>query len=335
MPFTHIIAHRVTRPSPQDLISLQARDALLPLDGKTQDLAFTLKQAYLKKTGKAYGRFSSDTAAHPLSQWLRQYREEKLSFASFTHSALTHLKLEVEKTQSLLHGHVFFMLEALEAATYLYILVVEHDTGLYFDGNNELSDSLYLDTQKFTLAARISLQEWEQEEKSNYISLVRWRGEKDLSDAFAQFIGFTDKIDQKAQTQELIEIVDAYADNLDPSAASHTRQSLVSYCLEQAKQDKPVLIEDLSQHLDTERAPEISQFIKSHSQHLQDDVIPDTGALRNFVRLSGRNEQMSMSFASDCLGNTVVYDPESDSLIIKSIPPALKSRLLKLLKKQG
>ena len=40
-------------------------------------------------------------AFHPtmgptLSQWLREYRAGKLSFTSFTHSALTHFKLELK-----------------------------------------------------------------------------------------------------------------------------------------------------------------------------------------------------------------------------------------------
>jgi Nucleoid-associated protein len=50
------------------------------------------------------------------------------------------------------------------------------------------------------------------------------------------------------------------------------------------------------------------------------------------VRISGRDELMSMSFASDCLGETIVYDAETDSLTIRKIPSALKARLMKHLR---
>ncbi|MFO1370141.1 MAG: nucleoid-associated protein [Marinagarivorans sp.] len=335
MPFSQFIAHRIERQNPQALVNLKLRQQTLDLNGKSEDLAREVKKAYIKKTGKAYGRFSSDHGAHPLSQWLREYRAGKLSFTSFTHSALTHFKLEIEKCESLVYSHILIAEEVLEGAEFLYFALLDHQNAWYFDADIELSDSLFLDPSQFTLGARINLREWEGEENNNYISIVKFRNDKDLSEAFINFIGFTDKVDQKAQTAELIEVVEQYAGQLDEQTASQTRHTLVNYCLEQAKQDKPVVIEELSQQINHEKSAEIAQFIQTNSQSLHKEIIPDTGALRSLVRLSGRNEVMSMSFASDCIGSTVVYDTDSDSLIIKSIPPALKSRLLKLLRQKN
>jgi nucleoid-associated protein len=39
-----------------------------------------------------------------------------------------------------------------------------------------------------------------------------------------------------------------------------------------------------------------------------------------------------MSFSSSCLGDTIVYDPATDSLTIRNIPTGLKARLAKHLK---
>jgi nucleoid-associated protein len=179
------------------------------------------------------------------------------------------------------------------------------------------------------------LREWEGHENHNFISIVKYRNDKEFSEAFLNFIGFTDKVDQKAQTAELIEVVEQYAEQLDDQTASQTRHTLVNYCLEQAKLDKPVVIEELSQQINHEKSAEIAHFIQTNSHSLNKEIIPDTGALRSLVRLSGRNEVMSMSFSSDCIGSAVVYDTDSDSLIIKSIPPALKTRLLKLLRQKN
>lgn len=335
MPFSQLIAHRIERQNPQALVNLGLRSENLEINGYSEDLAREVKKAYVKKSGKAYGRFSSDLAAHPLSQWLREYRTGKLSFSSFTHSALTHLKLEIEKCESLLYCHILIMQETLEGAEFLYFILLDHQSGWYFDSETQLCDSLYLDPSQFLMGARINLREWEAEENNNYISIVRYRNDKDLSEALVNFVGFTDKVDQKAQTAELIEAVQQYAQQLDEQTASQTRHTLVNYCLEQAKQDKPVLIEELSQQIDHEKSAQITQFIQDNTQNLHREIIPDTGALRSLVRLSGRNEVMSMSFASDCIGSTVVYDTDSDSLIIKSIPPALKTRLLKLMRQKS
>jgi len=47
------------------------------------------------------------------------------------------------------------------------------------------------------------------------------------------------------------------------------------------------------------------------------------------VRLSGRNDQLSMSFSADCLGESIVYDKNTDSLVISNIPGPLKLKLIK------
>lgn len=335
MPFSQLIAHRLERQNPQALVNLTLRQENIELTGKSEELAREVKKAYIKKTGKSYGRFSTDIASHPLSQWLREYRAGKLSFTSFTHSAMTHLKLEIEKCESLVFSHVFVMEEVLEGAEFLYFIVLEHQSGWYLDVDLQLGDSLFLEPERFAMGARINLREWESEENNNYISIVKFRNDKDLSDALINFIGFTDKVDQKAQTAELIEAVQQYAEQLDEQTASQTRHTLVNYCLEQAKLDKPVVIEELSQQIDHEKSSGISHFIQNNCHSLHKEIIPDASALRNLVRLSGRNEVMSMSFASDCIGSTVVYDTDSDSLIIKSIPPALKTRLLKLMRQKN
>jgi nucleoid-associated protein len=36
-----------------------------------------------------------------------------------------------------------------------------------------------------------------------------------------------------------------------------------------------------------------------------------------------------MSFAAECLGETIVYDKDSDSLTIRNLPAPLKLRLIK------
>jgi nucleoid-associated protein len=126
---------------------------------------------------------------------------------------------------------------------------------------------------------------------------------------------------------------------------------VVDYCLEQNKVGKPVVISELSTQLKENppvrpkkindagentpnetpvSLPEFSDFVASTQPEAKPELITDTSKLRQFVRLSGRNNQLSMSFASSCLGDSIVYDPNTDSLTIKDIPPRLKARLIKL-----
>jgi nucleoid-associated protein len=336
MAFTLIVAHRITRTAPTASVTTQTRTTVFDANGKLDELAYELKSHFIRKNAKSYGRFSSETIEFPFSSWLQEYRQERLGFASFTQKALHHFKTELEKNESVLDAYVFFIVEKIEAGEFLYVFAVEPMSGLYFDADITLSDSHYLDTSGFALAAKINLIDWDQGESLTYVELLRARGEKELSDAFTNLIGFSDKHDIKSDTVDFLQTVEHFSQTLDDTIAKITRTKVVDYCLEQKKAGKPVVIRELSQSLSQDikhyEPDHFTQFVESKKAELKSEFIPDASQLRNYIRISGRNDSLSMSFASECLGNDIVYDKNSDSLTIKNIPPALKARLLKHLK---
>lgn len=181
--------------------------------------------------------------------------------------------------------------------------------------------------------AMVNLQDWDAGDSNTYLALLRERGEKDLSDAFTEFVGFSDKHDVKNDTVQFLKIVDNFTDSLDENTAKLTRSKVVDYCLEQNKAGKSVVINDLSNSLSEElksyEPDHFSRYVESTQDQIKAEFIPDTSQVRSYARISGRNDSLSMSFDAECLGNNIHYDAASDSLIIKNLPPALKARLLK------
>ena len=336
MALASIITHRIFRNAPGTAVTTQVREQPFTTDGKLEELIYELKSNFIRKSGKSYGRFSSETAEFPFSAWLQEYREERLNFASFTQKAMQQFKLELEKNESLFDGYIFFAEEVIEAGSYLYLFAVEHLSGLYLDADLTLDESRYLDTAGFTLAAKIDLNEWAAGDSLTYLTLMRARAEKELSEAFANLAGFSDKHDIKSDTEQFLQLVDHYSDTLDEQTARVTRTKVVDYCLEQNRAGKPVVIKELSNNLSNELKsgePEhFSRFFEEKQPEKKAEFIPDTGQIRNYVRISGRNDSLSMSFASECLGKEIIYDSEKDLLTISNIPPALKAKLLKYMK---
>lgn len=355
MAISHIIAHRIQRVDPMAGASLQQRENAWIKNGRIEECFRELKICMIKRLGKDYGRFSDDTAAHPLAAWVNEYHLEKISFETFSKKAMEHLKNEFDKTDELLDGFLLFTHEELESAELIHLFIVQHNHGLYIDGSLEMDDSLYLDTDGIRLAAQINLSDLYCDDihrSSKAITLLRWRGEKGLSDIFTQFIGFAEKVDVAAETEAFLNVVTDYTKDLPEDVAHQTNKHVVDYCLEQNKVGRPVNIAELSKQLKTHPAtkhkevgdseedtpapslPEFSGFISSSNQITKPEFIPDTTQLRQFIRLSGRNNQLSMSFASSCLGDSIVYDATTDSLTIKDIPARLKARLIKLSQQQ-
>lgn len=336
MALTTIIAHRIYRHSPGDRVELQLRTELFTLTGKLEEFAYELKTQFIRKGGKSYGRFSTELGEFPLPSWLGDYRAERLGFLSFSHKAMQQFQQALEKTESLLDANLVFVEEKLEVGDTLSLYVVEHQSGLYLDGELMLADTQFLDTTGFSLAAKIQLNDWTDSDSTSYLTLLRSRSDKDIADAFTHFIAFTDKQDIKQETADFLKVVDEFSHTLDETTAKLTRTKVVNYCLEQNKAGKAVGIADLSHTLAEEvKTYEPERFIRyvEHTKpELKPEFIPHTGQIRSYVRISGRNDSLSMSFASDCLGREIEYDQEQDVLTIRNLPPALKARLIKHLK---
>ena len=336
MAITAIVAHRIYRHSPGSAFELQLRNELFATNGKLEELAYELKAQFIRKGGKSYGRFSTEAGEFPLPAWLKDLREERMSFLNFTHRAIKQFQQTLEQAESLLDAYVFFVEEKLEMGDTLSVYLIEHLSGLYLDGELAMDESLYLDTSGYSLAARILLQDWLEGESSTYLTLIRSRGDKDIAEAFTQFIAFTDKQDIKQETAEFLQIVDDFSQTLDEATAKITRTKVVNYCLEQNKAGKAVAIADLSQNLAEEvksYEPErFMRYVETSKPDIKPEFIPHAGQIRNYVRISGRNESLSMSFASDCLGREIEYDADKDVLTIRNLPLSLKARLIKHLK---
>lgn len=336
MAINAIVAHRIFRHSPGSAFELQLRNDLFALNGKLEELAYELKAQFIRKGGKSYGRFSEDIGEFPLPSWLKDTREDRLGFLSFTQKAMQQFQQSLEGAESLLDAYLVFVDERLEAGDTLSVYLVEHMSGLYLDGDLQIDESLYLDINGFTLAAKAQLQDWVDGESNTYLTLIRSRGDKDIADAFTNFVAFTDKHDIKQETAEFLKVVDDFSQTLDETTAKITRTKVANYCLEQNKAGKTVTIEDLSHNLAEEiksYEPErFVRYVETAKPDIKPEFIPHAGQIRSYVRISGRNESLSMSFASDCLGREIEYDATNDVLTIKNLPPSLKARLIKHLK---
>ncbi len=333
MPLAHAIAHYLTRPGGGSQTRLSLRERAYPASAQQEELLRGLKQAYVGKAGKLYGSFSGAAADSLFAQWLSEFIREKISFAGFSKRVVGQLQSLLDNSEAALDAHLLFFVDNLLEGNTLYLFVVDHREGLYIDSNLDINDVQFLDLSRIGLGARVNLDAWQSGEKNNYLSLLRARGDRELSDLFERLLGFSDQLDTAAETSAFLDTVADYTADLPEQAAQQCRQAVVDYCLQQDKSGEPVSIERLSEHIDEQRPREFSRFVARRPQAPQAELIPDRQQLRQFIRLSGRNEQLSVSFSSACLGDTVVYDRQTDSITITDIPGSLKMRLLQHLQK--
>lgn len=352
MALLHITAHRIQRLDPSSTSTTSHRDQCWEKNGPIEECFRELKVSVIKRFTKEYGRFSDNYGDYPLSSWLTHFKEEKISFDSFSKKAIEHFKVEIDKHEVPIDGFLFFAHEKLETDEIIHLFFVQHNSAQFIDGNLDINESFYLDTSNIQLSAKINISDWQSNDShrvANAITLLRWRGEKEITDAFVNLIGFSDKVDLGAETDIFLKTVSDYTKSLPETEAFQTKKKVVEYCLEQDKSGKPVVIAELATQLNNQdisstvskdsgtitKLPDFAEFVAEHKPAHKPELIPDRSKLNQFVRISGRDHKLSMSFSSSCLGDSIVYDPESDSLTIHNLPSGLKSRLTKHLQNKS
>ena len=61
---------------------------------------------------------------------------------------------------------------------------------------------------------------------------------------------------------------------------------------------------------------------------LEKEIQPDPAALKQLAKFTGQGGGISLSFERKLMGDRVFYDPATDTLTIRGIPPNLKISLI-------
>lgn len=305
----------------------------LVASGRLEEWFRQLKTTYIGKAGKQFGRFHDSGSEYPAPLWLQECVDGKMSFMSFSQRFASALVDRLTEDQQVAEGCLLFFEEQLEQGDQVYVFFLQQSEAVYINSDISLESTYYLDERSVTCGAKIQLTPWQagaaSHEAGHYLSVLRTRGEKELNEAFLHTLGFTDKVDTSADTSQFLEVVAAYTQSLPAERAGEFRQKAADYCLEQEKQDKPVALNAISEVINDEQPHAFSQFAQQQSEPPKSEFLVDKNQIRQFVRISGRDEQLSISFSSDCLGESIVYNSDDDQLTITKIPSSLKARLIK------
>ncbi len=328
MAIKEAIVHFIERQDGEQTNVAQRR-SLLTLNSPLEGLITKVVAAYNNRAGKIYGGFEGDRTQFPFSVWLQQYLDGEIDLVQFSDQSLNHLKSKLDQQAESVTGYLLFARQRVLEQEQLLILLLSTSPAVIIDEELELNDALNLDLGKVQMGAKINIDEWQQGGNSQYISFVKSRSGKELNENFRQFIGCTEELDAKEQTQTLLKVFNDYCDQSyqDQGKVSEVKQKAYEYCNDQVESGERVQIQELSCALDTTDPDKFFNYVSEHDSPLHSDTPADRGGLKKFVRYSGSMKGISISFSEMLLGEQVVYDPDTDTLVIRGIPPTLKKQL--------
>lgn len=330
MPIRHCIVHHIDKKPDGTPAVLHPRSDELPESDAVNNMLADLNESYNAKPGKCWGLFHSDSGAHPLSGWLRKYMAEEFKFVEFSLLAVEHLQKLMEESNLSVGGHVLICHYQQGLTEYLSIALMHHSEGVAVNAELNVSTSRHLDLGQLHLAARINLSEWTENANSRtYISLIKPKNGKRVSEYFKDFIGCQEGIDSAGETRTLLKSFSDFVESEDVSEdkAREMTSCLLDYATSQGKVGGSISVEELSGLLDEERPKAFFDHIRNKDYGLSPEIPADKRVLNQFRRFTGRAEGLSISFDSHLLGGKVEFDEAAGTLLIRGLPTQLTDQL--------
>jgi len=330
VPIRHCIVHLIEKKPDGSPAVLHARDSELAESQAMENLLADLNESYNAKQGKAWGLFHGESGAYPFSGWLGQYLEGGTDFTAFSRKAVEHLQKLMEESNLSTGGHVLFAHYQQGMTDYLAIALLHHSEGVTVTDSLEVAPAKHLDLAQLHLAARINISEWRNNKQSKqYISFIKGKNGKKVSDYFRDFIGCQEGVDAPSETRTLLKAFSDFVESEDlaEEAAREKTSALVDYASNQARRGEPMTLEELSEVIDEERPRAFFDHIRNKDYGLSPEIPPDKRTLNQFRRFTGRAEGLSISFEAHLLGSKIEYDEAQDTLIIHNLPTQLKDQL--------
>ena len=205
---------------------------------------------------------------------------------------------------------------------FLVVALLHHTEGVTVTDDLNVAAARHLDLSSLNMAARINLTEWKQNTSSkNYISFIRGRSGKRVSDYFRDFIGCVEGSNPEEETTTLLQAFSDYVGeaSMEPQLVKDKTKAMSGYVSGQAKAGEQVALEELSGVMDEEQPRAF--------YGLNAEIPADKRTLNNFMRFYGKADGLSISFESHLLGERVEYNESDDALVIKHPPKGLVQQL--------
>ena len=328
-----IVLHQLVKHAENETTMMESvlRNELLTITPEVEQMMLQLHQGYQNK-GKAFGVFQEDSI---FAQDLNRLLENEINFLNFSQQSTKLLAQELGKYNFADSGTLILCQYNFLATDYLFIALLDSRISMLVDENLEIRRTEYLDITQFDIAARINLTDLQVNANSNrYLTFIKGRVGRKISDFFMDFLGAEEGLNPQVQNQCLLQAVRDYCEQgeLNKEQTQAVKKQVFEYCKGQLASGDEIALTELSANLPTLNERPFVTFTEEQDYGLEETIPPVRSALKTLTKFSGSGKGVTLSFDADLLNNRIEWDPLTDTLTIKGIPPNLKDQLQKALK---
>lgn len=327
MSITNLIVHRIERRPDAKSSELRTRTTPLASNNICESFLEDLIASYNKKGDKGHGAFGGEATVFRTQ--LEDYLEERMAFTEFSLTVAEGLKEKLDEAGMFPGGFILVAHYVSGLTKYLLVATLPPATSTTITEQLELSDTTHLDLARLSLAARINLTEWQgNQNSSRYISWIKPKAGRRLSDCLTTFVGCEETGDTKNDTKKLMSAVSDYCKTIESDTERNdVKKKVFEYCDGQLQEYKTISMGELSAHMNEDTPEGFERFVNTRDYDVTPDIQPSRSQLKKLVRFAGRDKGINVAFDSDVLGSRVHYDKERDIITIIGVPDSLKKQL--------
>lgn len=364
MPIRHFVTHHINKETNDPAATLQCSEHEADLNDEHSERFYSQAASQLKgiltqRAGKRYGAFHPEVTLARAQ--IQDWKAERQTFLALTRRLSQHFANSLDNTPFAIDGYLAFIYEELADSDRLYMFHLRRKTSVSINADMTLTETHYIDFSNTGFGVLLNLTDWLVQEEQKYITFSYGRSDKPVQHQFAEFIGFTDTLDTAAETEEFLQIVDEFSQSLPAEQSYEYKAKVVDYCMEQDKRGEPVDFTDLADYVESQMTskPEsstgedFSHYIVEKKKQRQankpaltpeqmaeqgattaevaeaikTELIPDRKKLKSFIRFSGKNKDLSLSFSASLLEGDVIFDGVNNRLQINKLPESLIKQL--------
>ncbi|OOF86550.1 nucleoid-associated protein YejK [Rodentibacter ratti] len=331
-----IVLHQLIKQTDDESTKMESilREELLPITPEVEQMMLQLHQGYQNKA-KAFGIFQDNSV---FAQHLNRLLEQEIEFLGFSQYATKLLADELSKYNFADSGTLILCQYNFLATDYLFIALLDNRHSMLVDEHLDIRRTEYLDITQFDIAARVNLTDLQINANSNrYLTFIKGRVGRKISDFFMDFLGAEEGLNPQVQNQCLLQAVSDYCDQgeLNKEQTQAIKKQVFDYCKGQLATGAEIELAELSANIPTLSEQPFVSFVENQDYGLEESIPPVRSTLKTLTKFSGSGKGITLSFDADLLNTRVHWDPMTDELTIKGLPPNLKDQLQKALKSKN
>jgi len=343
MPITHVIVHHLVKQNGEKAI-LSLRPSELENNNPQSTLFELLKNSFTSRISRKHGSFDNTITTAILASEVDIFANDNGYFHTLSTRFMKQLEAIFNQENADINAHFLFFAESDNKQNLFYLFVVSRNEYLTINDTLEITPSYSIDTGSSLCGIKLNIDDWKQRPKYHYLTLVPPKGNQVLSDALHNLSGFGNSIDRNKSTKAFLDNLDAFTQYVSPEKQQKFREQVIDYCEEQESKDQAVHIPTLSKSIAKSiEGIDCEQFIREMlpynpvntkiSDTNNEVLMIDKRSLRQYIKFSGRDKDLSLTFSSNQLNESIFYNEDEETLTLTNIPKGLKKQLTSHIKR--